>query len=392
LPRLSVFKSRKALLLDYIPPSLPHRESQLKELERYFDPVLHEEGGMSVKVHIYGQIGTGKTALCKRFGRNIEAEAKELKKRLKYVHINLAYTPKPYHIMTELLAQVSFATTSRTGLSPEEMLTAVARTIEKEDYSLVIALDEVDTYVNERRDPKIFYLFSRIHELYRDSTPRVSLIYISRSLEWLKKLDRPTLDTIGRTSAIYLQPYGIQELRDILNYRAEEAFQLGAVPEPIIDFIADVAVSYGDVRYGLELLLEAGGQAEVDYSTAVNAEHVRRGYINIPRGVNGAYYPSDLSLHKQFLLKAVVETLGVDPYVDAGDVYENYQSICKEYEEEPEEEAEIQTYLRDLKGDGYIFLKAEDGKTLVTTVFPLDRMSKALEESLEYTRRTQNQQ
>lgn len=391
MPQLYVFKSRRALLLDYIPPNLPHRGRQLQELERYFNPVLHEEGGMSVKVHVHGLIGTGKTALSKRFGENIEAEAKKLKKKLRYVHINLAYTPKPYQVMTSLLDEVSFVAASRTGLSPEEMLTTVARTIKSEDYSLIIALDEVDTYINERRDPKILYLFSRFHELYRDSTPRVSLIYISRSLGWLKKLDKATLDTIGRTSAIHLPQYGLQEIRDILTYRAEEAFQLGAVPEPIIDFIADIAISYGSVRYGLELLLEAGGQAEVDYSGTVKAEHVRRGHANIPRGVNGAYYPSELSLHKQLLLKAVVEVLGVaDPYVGAGYAYEQYRSICGEYGEEPEEEAEIQTYLRGLKGEGYILLRVEGGKAFVTTEFPLDRMSKALEASLEHTRRTRH--
>ena len=73
---------------------------------------------MSVKVHIYGQMGTGKTALCRRFGENIEAQAKALKKNLKYVYINLAYTSRPYQVMTQLLDEVSFVESPRSGLSP----------------------------------------------------------------------------------------------------------------------------------------------------------------------------------------------------------------------------------------------------------------------------------
>jgi len=341
---------------------------------------------MSVKVHIHGQIGTGKTALCRRFGENIEAQAKALKKNLKYVHINLGYTPKPYQVMTQLLDEVSFTETPHSGLSPEEMLTIVVKTLSQKDYAVIIALDEVDTYINEGRDPKIFYMFSRVHELYRDPKPRVSLIYISRSLDWMKKLDRATLDTIGRVSAVQLDQYGLPELRDIIAYRAEEAFKLGAVSESIIDFIADIAISYGGVRYGLELLLEAGGQAEVDYAKSVRAEHVRRAHVNIPKGVNGAYYPSELSLHKQLLLKGIVNTLEgkADPYTLIEDAYEGYQSVCEDYGEEPENESIIRSCIRDLNQDGYILLKEGDRETFVSTEFPIDRMTKTLDEILQH--------
>jgi len=388
LSRLNVFRSRRFLLHDYTPPHLPHRERQREELQRYFRPVIHEMGGMSVKVHVQGDIGTGKTALCRRFGRDIEAEASKLKKRLKYVHVNLAYTPRPYQVMTRILDEVSFVESPRSGLSPEEMLTIVARTLSQKDYNLVIALDEVDTYLNEGHDPKILYMLSRAHELYQDPMPRVSLIYISRSLEWMRKLDKATLDTIGRVSLVQLQPYGHQELRDILAYRAEEAFKRGAVSESIIDFIADIAVSYGGVRYGLELLLEAGGEAEADNANSVGAEHVRRAHANIPKGVNGAYYPGELSLHKQLLLKGIVDTLGgrAEPYTLIEEVYEGYQSVCEAYGEEPEDESTIRSYLKDLNQDGYILLKEEEGENVVSTEFPVDRMAKALEASLKHAK------
>lgn len=383
MSRLCVFKSRRVLLLDYTPVRLPHRERELEQLKNYFEPVLRED--VNVKTHVYGSIGSGKTALCRRLGQYLEEEATKASKNLKYVHINLAYTPKPYHVMTKLMEQVSFVESSRSGLSPEEMLAIVARSLAKENYRLVLTLDEVDTYVGEGRDPGILYMLPRVHELYPDAACRLSLIYVSRSLDWLTKLGKATLDTLGRISAVRLDEYGLPEVRDIVAYRTEEAFQLGAVSEEVIDFIARTSVGYGGVRYALELLLEAGGQAEIDHSKTVKAEHVRKANFLIPKGVNGAYYPGELSLHKQLLLKAITSALEArtEPYLSLEEVYSEYQVACEECGRDCEDKPTIQAYLKDLEVNGYILLVKGNGETLVGMEFPPDRLAKALKESLK---------
>jgi cell division control protein 6 len=383
LSRHGVFKSRRVLLHDYTPSRLPHRERELKELKSYFDPVLGED--VNVKVHVHGSIGTGKTVLCRRLGSYLEVEAAKKRKKLKYVHVNLAYTPKPYHVMTKLLDQVSFVESSRSGLSPEEMLAIVARNLSQLDYKLVLTLDEVDTYISERRDPSILYMLPRVHELYPDAACRISIIYVSRSLDWMRKLDNATLDTLGRVSAVHLSEYGLAEVRDIVGYRAAEAFQHGAVSEDVTDFIARTSVDYGGVRYALELLLEAGGQAELAHATVVKAEHVRRAHALIPKGVNGAYYPGELSLHKQLLLRGIINALQArtEPYLSLDDTFSAYQIACEEYEREAEDKQSIQTHLEDLKIHGYVLLVKGDDGILVGMEFPLERLAKALKESLK---------
>jgi Cdc6-like AAA superfamily ATPase len=287
--------------------------------------------------------------------------------------------------MTKLMDQVSFVESSRSGLSPEEVLAIVARSLSREDYKLVLTLDEVDTYINEGRDPNILYMLPRVHELYPDSACRVSLIYVSRSLDWMRKLDKATLDTLGRVSAVHLGEYGLAEVRDIVGYRAAEAFQLGAVSEDVTDFIARTSVDYGGVRYALELLLEAGGQAEMDLAKIVKAEHVRRAHALIPKGANGAYYPGELSLHKQLLLEGVINALQArtEPYLSLDDVYSAYRIACEEYEREAEDKPAIQTYLMDLETHGYVLLVKGD-ETLVGMEFPPARLAKALKESLKH--------
>jgi len=380
LSRLGVFKNRRALLHDYTPERLPHRERELADLKRRFKPVIHED--VNVKIHVYGRIGTGKTVLCNRLGVDLTREAAEKGKRLKYVNINLAYTPKPYHVMSQLMEKVTGL--SGQGLSPEDALLNTVKALVEEDCKLVLALDEVDTYINEGRDPKILYMLPRVHELKPEAAGRISLIYISRSLEWMRRLDAATLDTLGRAAAIHLEKYSLKEVRDITEYRAEEAFLPGAVPEEIIEFISQISMNYGGVRYALELLLEAGGLAEAEGASTVKAEHVRRVHYSIPKGVNGAFYPSELSLHKQLLLKAIMEGLKAtgNPYLTLEDVYSSYRVTCEWNMREPEDEQTIRSYLKDLSLDGYILINRRNGEVYIGMEYPFERLAEIIEETL----------
>ena len=98
---MSVFRKREALLHHYVPETLPHRERELAELKRWFEPILSDN--VNVKVHVYGPMGTGKTVLCNRLGRHLVDEAERRGVKLKFIHVNMAYTPKPYHVIVKNL-------------------------------------------------------------------------------------------------------------------------------------------------------------------------------------------------------------------------------------------------------------------------------------------------
>lgn len=378
---MSVFKKSLALFHEYTPSILPHREEQLKRLERYFESVLRE--GVSAKVHIHGPIGSGKTVLCKSFGRDLEAKAAEQGVNLRFARINLAYTPTPYYIMGRLLKKLSFVDSPRTGIGAEEMFINLAQVLIDEDCTLILALDEVDTYIKEGGKSKILYMLCRIHELYLDPTPKVSLIYISRDLGWLNKLDPATLDTIGRVSGVQLDEYTPEQVRDIIRCRAEEASFPGAVSEAVVSFIADLSTHVGAVRYSLELLREAGNHAAADGSSRISPEHVRRAHVEIPKGSNGAYYPGELSLHKQLFLKGCLQALQNtwEPYVSPDEVYDEYLAVCDEYGKKAKDREESEPYLRDLHLEGYIVLR-ESGSQ-VGSDSPVDTLGEMLAEALE---------
>ena len=378
---MSIFQDKRVLLHNFTPLQILHREKELQQLWRYFQPVLKE--GVNAKIHVHGKIGTGKTVLCRRFGPDLEAEGARLGMKLHYIHVNLAHAPSPTQIMVRVVDQLPSVEAPKSGLSPGDLLFHMAETLKDLDEIVVLTLDEVDTYVQEKGSQKILYMLCRIHELYPDPVPRLSLIYVSRSLGWMDKLEPATLDTLGRVSGVHLEDYGVVEMKDILISRVEQAFQLEAVSESIIDFVADISARHGGVRYALELLLEAGEQADLDFAGFLEAEHVRRGHAKIPKGVNGAYYPFDLSLHKQLLLSGVISALedASEPYLSQGEAFEGYLNACMDHDREAKSEDLIPGHLRSLQMEGYLLLK--DGGNLVSTEFPVLRLKQAVEKALE---------
>ena len=373
----SVFRKREALLHHYVPDFLPHRQEELERLKGWFEPVLSEK--VNMKVHIYGPMGTGKTVLCNRLGRYLVDEAERRGVNLKFININLAYTPKPYYVMSSLMEKV--VGNPGLGLGPEEMLINIVDKICNENMKLVVALDEVDTYIMEKRDPKILYMLPRVHELDPRAAGRISLIYISRSLKWLGRLDEATLDTLGRTAAVKLEKYGPEEIEDILSYRVEEAFQPAAVPPEIVEFTAQISYGCGGIRYALELLLGAGMIADSEGSSTVKADYIRIVHAGIPKGASGAIYPDELSIHKQMLLKAIMDGLrsGGGPYLTFEEAYDLYAVECESQDKEAEDKEAIQSYLQDLKSEGYILLKRREGEVLIGMEYPFDRLYEALE-------------
>ena len=76
LSRKSVFKSEHYLSIDYVPENLPHRETELRTLAQNFKSLIASPGRTSQKFIIEGPVGTGKTAVAKRFAEQMELAAK----------------------------------------------------------------------------------------------------------------------------------------------------------------------------------------------------------------------------------------------------------------------------------------------------------------------------
>jgi len=99
-----------------LPAQLPHRRRELERLLHYFEPAVRG-ANVSVKVHVVGPVGSGKTVLCRRAGLHIMRESEG---RVKFAYVNMAYAHRPYHAVAEVHRQVKGVYPA--GLSPSRGL------------------------------------------------------------------------------------------------------------------------------------------------------------------------------------------------------------------------------------------------------------------------------
>jgi cell division control protein 6 len=397
LERPSVFKSREKLYPEYVPPYLPHREEQLKGLASYFRSLLVEPGSLAQRVLLVGGIGTGKTATARRFGSDFRSLARQRGLRFEYVHVNCHRDRTLYLVMQEIARQLRIPIPPR-GLAAQEMYHIILKHLENKDMYVIITLDEFDYFIEVAGNDAVYFLV-RTYDEYPHMVKRVNFIFIARSLTSLGRLDSATESYLMR-NVIHFKPYTSAELYDILNYRVQEAFHEGTVPDEVIRYIADLVGvdngGSGNARLALEILMLAGNEADREGSSVVTIDHVRKAYTHTNPDLSVIVNDvlRHLPLHELLLLLAAVRVLKQtnEPYVRIGLVEEEYRTICEEYGEKPRRHTQIYEYVNDLKKRGVIEArlsgKGYRGKSTLIgiSIGPLDALEKYITELIEYQR------
>jgi cell division control protein 6 len=211
-------------------------------------------------------------------------------------------------------------------------------------------MDEIDYLIKTSKDTGIIYDLTRLNEFEPDKPCNVKgVIFIARSTEFYSKLDPAELSTLGRVPMEF-NPYTIQQVSDILENRAGQAFAPKAIGSDIIDKVSSITTSQevnGDVRYALDLLLYAGNLAESQGTGRVTLDHVRK--------VHGQIHPSitteeieQLSKNHLVTILALVRALkaGKKPYVELKDVRLYATELA---EQAGMKKIDVEDYLDDLK-------------------------------------------
>jgi len=188
---------------------------------------------------------------------------------------------------------------------------------------------------------RVIYDLTRIPEMYPGQpSPIIGVIFISRSLEWHKRLEPSEKSTLG-LGIIRFSKYNVDQIRDILDQRKKEAFKPGVVGEDVIDLISYITASppvNGDVRVGLDLLYFSGNLAENMGASRVLPDHVRK----VCSETNPTITTEDIiSLNEddKLILLALVRSLqsSESAYVGLRELRENYGVICEEFNVQPVE-------------------------------------------------------
>ncbi|MHA1264646.1 MAG: Cdc6/Cdc18 family protein [Candidatus Helarchaeota archaeon] len=351
----SVFKDEKTLDLKYIPPKLPHRREELIRLSRDFKPLVSKSGFYSINVAIIGPPGVGKTATTKYFCNRFVKAAEKRGTDILYAYYN-CYTFRTKSAVLRHLLSKHFAIISR-GYSDYELLGMLMLRLKKANKHLILVLDEAN--ILGPND-----LLSIIHapEIHGFGDSRISTILISRPSEFQALLNAPLAGHI--TDKIQFNGYAREELKEIIDYRAELAFYQSAISEDLIDMVVDIAAKTKNARHGIEILYHAGKLADREEKEAVTEEMIRiaKGYV----------YPelrpdilNDLKLHELLTALAIAKRLkhaGITA-TTVNESYNYYCIACDEYNLSPKAKPTFRHYLNVLTQMGII------GKT----IYPLFR-------------------
>lgn len=376
LKRPSVFRDESKLNFDYVPEELPNREEQIRRLGRFFRTVFENRVGVSQSTVVTGRVGSGKTAMTRKFGDMVEK-----RKGFDYVHVNCRRHNTASLAVYRVLQHFDSGHPKR-GYSMEEMVDSLSKILERRDRYLFLALDEVDCLM-DKGGGDLIYSLSRIADDTSES--RLSLLYVARDTSFRDDLDESTRSTL-RSNVIELEGYSEDELHDILDQRVELAFHPGKVAEESENLIADIASEWGNARFAIELLWKAGKKADDEYAERVVPEHVRfakgETHPEFRREVLG-----DLDDQRLYVLLAVARLLrgSEKAYLTTGEVKAEYERVCENYGSSPRKHTQFWHYLRDLDRldavDADISGKGERGTT--TMVSLPDVPAAFLEERLE---------
>lgn len=382
MTRPSIFLDVEKLNFDYVPEEMPHREEELSKMAKIFTPVFKRH--VSDNIFIQGKVGTGKTAMAKKFGRDFQKYGEDIGKRIEVIHVNCRRRKTDAAVMLKIIQHFQPGFPDR-GFSVDEILDSLRKDLEKRKAHLFIILDEVDVLL-KKSGSELIYLFTRFDEEDPWVKGSISLILISQQ-KIFNLFDAAALSSFKRTNVIECRSYTFEQLKDILEKRIALAFKNSSVDPETVELIADISSAEGDARLAIELLWNAGKNADGEGRKLVIPEDVRAAKSNI---TTVEHKLNDLNLHEKFTLLAVARLLAKGgAYTSTGEVEKLYGIISEEYSEKPRGHTQFWGYLKDLSNYGLLKTKRSGegvmGNTTVISLpdIPAKQLSNLIRNSLE---------
>ena len=212
-----------------------------------------------------------------------------------------------------------FESVPMTGWPTDRVYSVFFDAVDYHERVVVIMLDEIDKLVEKSGDDTLYNL-SRMNSELENS--RVSIIGISNDLKFTDFLDPRVKSSLGEEEIVF-PPYDANQLQDILQHRAEDAFEGGSLSDGVIPLCSALAAQeHGDARRALDLLRTAGELAERDQIDDVEEDHVRQAQekIELDRVVEVV---RTLPTQSKIVLFATI-------LLEKNEVYNIYTTLCEE--------------------------------------------------------------
>ena len=326
LKKESVFLDKAVLSSSYLPEDVLYREEQVEEVAQILAPALRSEKPSNL--FIYGKTGTGKTLSIKFVLRSMMGIAQQNNLHLKFIYLNCKLkrvADTEYRLIAQLIKEYG-KEVPVTGLPTDEIYNIFYTLLDQEKHTLLLVLDEVDQLTKKIGDD-ILYNLTRINAELKNS--QICLIGISNNLIFSENLDSRVKSSLSEEELVF-PPYNALQIQNILRIRTLKAFRENAVLPGVIEKCAAYAArEHGDVRRAIDLLRVAGEIAERSGSLIIEISHLDDAQQKVEADT---ILTAAINQPKQFqaVLYAILSIAPQKRNFFTGEIYELYQTICRQ--------------------------------------------------------------
>ncbi len=323
LENTEIFENKEVLRPNYTPDNLPHRDKQIQSLASMLVPAIR--GDTPSNILIYGKTGTGKTAVVKFMGQELQNTSESYETTCLVLYVNCEIVDTQYRLLATLAKHIG-KEVPMTGWPTDQVFEEFKKTLDKEKRVVIIIMDEIDKLV--RKGDDVLYNLSRINGDLENA--RISLIGISNDLKFTEFLDPRVKSSLGEEEIIF-PPYDAEQIHDILEQRAGMAFKKGMLDETVTRLCAAFAAQeHGDARRALDLLRVSGEIAERTKSPVVEEKHVRIAQEKIENDRVVEVVRTLPTQSKLVLLSVLLLSKIRKNNVSTGEAYTVYKHMCND--------------------------------------------------------------
>ena len=308
----SLFQNINAFDPDYMPQNYNFRDTQMEAMAMSIRPAIR--GGQPSNAIVLGSPATGKTTAIRKVFELVEKTTE----KVVCVYINCQLHTTRFGIFSQIYKKMFGHIPPETGVPFSRIYDQIMKDLQKNEKSLVIALDDVNYLFQSKNANKVFYDMLRAYEEYPGV--KTAIFAILSDLEFKYAFDK-NVNTVFIPQEINFPLYSYSEIEEILRNRAKAGFYPNVLSDDVLEQIAMYTYENGDLRIGINLLKSCGNIAEADASREILEKHYEKAIdslvsVNIERTINS------LNDTEKALLKIIADYDGV---YTAGELFELFE-------------------------------------------------------------------